>query len=333
MTVDVVILGASHPAAEAILDLLGDRDFPVNNLTLLDDEDFTAQRLEFRGKPYRIKDIEKYSFAERAIVFNLQAEKQYLDVALEKHCYIIDCQAITDNAPLVIAGLATVDNPLAKDVHSYISPDALTVAIALSIDKIQAISPVRQLVVSSYQAVSSQLQEGISELATQTANLLNIKPVSSDVFDKQIAFNVIPQIGSLQENAYTSYELKIVEELNQLFKQSFATSLMCVSVPVFYGYAASLYVETEQKVDIQNLADAFQAEAGIEYLSGGDEEGVATPVTEAAGQPELFISRLREDLSGKAAITYWLVSDNIRHGMALNAVKIAEGLCEIIRPL
>ncbi|MGB0467808.1 MAG: aspartate-semialdehyde dehydrogenase, partial [Pontibacterium sp.] len=204
-----------------------------------------------------------------------------------------------------------------------------------TIQMLMALAPVYREVgierinISTYQAVSGSGRKGVEEIAGQTARLLNGLPVETDVFAKQITFNVLPLIGELQDNGYSQEEIKLVLETQKILGDDFVrVNPTCVQVPVFFGDAASLHVETRDSMSALDVRGLLESTPGIEVVDEPGDAGYAAPASEAVGNDAVFVSRIREDISSPNGINLWVVSDNIRKGAALNSVQIAELLVQ-----
>ena len=186
---------------------------------------------------------------------------------------------------------------------------------------------IERINVATYQAVSGTGKDGIEELASQTATLLNGKPADCKVYAKQIAFNVLPHIDDFQDNGYTKEEMKMIWETRKIFEdETISVNPTCVRVPVFYGHSEALHIETAKPLDLQTARSLLESAPGIRVLDDRNDGGYPTAVSESAGQDAVFIGRLRADISHERGINMWVVSDNVRKGAALNSVQIAEFL-------
>jgi len=179
--------------------------------------------------------------------------------------------------------------------------------------------------VATYQSVSGAGRLGMDELAKQTAALLNFQEVEPAKFSKQIAFNVIPHIDDFQPNGYTKEEMKMVWETRKILEdESIRVNPTAVRVPVFYGHAEAVHIETRDPIDADTARGLLEAAPGVVVIDERKAGGYPTPVSDAAGKDEVFVGRIRQDISHENGLNLWIVSDNIRKGAALNAVQIAE---------
>jgi aspartate-semialdehyde dehydrogenase len=181
--------------------------------------------------------------------------------------------------------------------------------------------------VATYQAVSGTGKAAIEELARQTAQLLNGQGAKASVYPRQIAFNVLPHIDTFQDNGYTREEMKMVWETRKIFgDESIQVNPTCVRVPVFYGHSEAVHIETRDKLDAETARQLLSAAPGVTVMDEQVDGGYPTPVSDAAGKDDVFVGRIREDISHPLGLSLWVVSDNVRKGAALNSVQIAERL-------
>ena len=167
----------------------------------------------------------------------------------------------------------------------------------------------------------------MSELTTQTQQILQNEPIDPQVFPQQIAFNVLPHIDEFEVNGYTREEMKIVLEMQKIFNDSFlAINPTAVRVPVYCGHSAAVHIETNDKIKVHQAMELLACAPGVELISGPFP--YPTAVQNAAGKDAVFVGRLREDISIANGLNLWVVTDNLRKGAALNAVQIAEQMIQ-----
>jgi len=184
---------------------------------------------------------------------------------------------------------------------------------------------IERINVSTYQAVSGSGKSAIEELAKQTANLLNMKPVEINVYPKQIAFNVIPQIDVFLENGYTKEEMKMVWETKKIMgDDSIKVNPTAVRVPVFFGHSEAIHIETKQKITADEAKKLFREFDGIELIDDHVDGGYPTAVSDAADTNPVYVGRVRENIACENGLNIWVVADNVRKGAATNTVQIAE---------
>ena len=210
------------------------------------------------------------------------------------------------------------------------NPNCSTIQMLVALKPIYDAVGIERINVATYQAVSGTGKEAIEELAGQTASLLNGQEVVREVYPKQIAFNVLPQIDTFQENGYTREEMKMVWETRRIFDDSaIQVNPTCVRVPVFFGHSEAVHIETVDKITAQQARLLLEKAPGIIVMDDRVDGSYPTAVTESAGTDGVFVSRIREDISHPKGLDMWIVADNVRKGAALNSVQIAESLISI----
>ncbi len=203
------------------------------------------------------------------------------------------------------------------------NPNCSTIQMLVALKPIHDAAGIKRINVATYQAVSGSGKSAIDELAGQTASLLNAREVETKVYPKQIAFNVIPQIDVFTENGYTKEEMKMVWETQKIFGDEYImVNPTAVRVPVFYGHSEAIHLETRTPISAEEVRSLMRHAPGVKLIE--NEEDYPTPVSDSAGHDEVFVGRIREDISHESGINMWVVGDNIRKGAATNSVQIAE---------
>ncbi len=328
--VPVAIVGATGAVGEAFLEILEARDFPVGDLYLLASERSEGKRLQFKGKSIAVRRLDQFDFGQAQIgLFSAGGalSEQYAPVAAAAGCVVVDntsCFRYDDDVPLIIpeVNAHALDQYRARNIIA--NPNCSTIQMLVALKPIYDAVGITRINVATYQAVSGAGAGGVSELAAQTANLLNAKEIECKVMPTQIAFNAIPQIGPFQDNGYTMEEMKMVWETQKIFADdAIQVNPTCVRIPVFYGHSEAVHIETREQISAQAVRELLSVAPGVTLL---DDNSYPTAVGEAAGTDPVFVGRIREDLSHPHGIAMWVVSDNVRKGAALNSVQIAERL-------
>ncbi len=328
---DVAVVGATGAVGETMISILEERHFPVNNLYLLASSRSEGKRIDFKGKSLVVGDLEKFDFAKVQIgLFSPGASVSaiYAPKAAQAGCVVVDntSQFRQDkDIPLVVPEV----NPQAiaqyKSRHIIANPNCSTIQMLVALKPIYDAVGIERINVATYQSVSGTGKEAIEELAGQTAALLNGKPITTKVYPKQIAFNVLPHIDIFMENGYTKEEMKMVWETQKIFEDdSILVNPTTVRVPVFYGHSEAVHIETRDKITVEQARALLQRAPGVVLMDERHSGGYPTAVTEAANQDPVFVGRIREDISHPRGLNLWVVADNIRKGAALNAIQIAE---------
>jgi len=328
---DVAVVGATGAVGETMVSILEQRKFPVRNLYPLASSRSAGSRIQFNGKSVTVGDLAEFDFSKAQIgLFSAggSISADFAPKAAEAGCVVVDNTAhfrYDDDIPLVVPEV----NPHAiaqyKNRGIIANPNCSTIQMLVALKPIYDAVGIERINVATYQAVSGTGKEAIEELATQTANLLNMKEVKCEVYPKQIAFNALPHIDVLQDNGYTKEEMKMVWETKKIFEDAaIVVNPTAVRIPVFFGHSEAVHIETREKITAEQARKLLESAPGVKVLDKREAGGYATPVTEAAGNDPVFVSRIREDISHPRGLNLWVVADNVRKGAALNSVQIAE---------
>jgi aspartate-semialdehyde dehydrogenase len=330
-TFDVAVVGATGAVGEAMIEILEQRNFPVDTLYPLASARSAGKSIRFRGKSITVTDLAEFDFSKAQIgLFSAggSISEEYAPIAAAAGCVVIDNTSHfrrDEDIPLVVPEV----NPHAIAGYTnrgiIANPNCSTIQMLVALKPIYDAVGIERINVATYQAVSGTGKEAIEELAKQTAQLLNGKSAETEVYPKQIAFNALPHIDTFQENGYTREEMKMVWETQKIFEdESIFVNPTCVRIPVFYGHSEAVHIETRDKIGLEQVRALLAEAPGVELLDERCDGGYPTPVTEAAGQDPVYVGRLREDISHPRGIDMWVVADNVRKGAALNSVQIAE---------
>ena len=330
-TVDVAVVGATGAVGETMLSILAERKFPVGKVYALASARSKGKRVEFGDKMLVVEDLSEFDFSKVQIgLFSAggSVSKEFAPKAAAAGCIVIDNTSefrYDDDKPLVIPEV----NPHAiadyKATGIIANPNCSTIQMLVALKPIYDAVGIKRINVCTYQAVSGTGKEAIEELAGQTAAILNAKEVKTEVYPKQIAFNVLPQIDVFMENGYTKEEMKMVWETKKIMgDDSIVVNPTAVRVPVFYGHSEALHIETDEKMTADEARAVLSKAAGVQVLDERKDGGYPTAVTEGANNDATYVGRIREDISHEKGLDMWVVSDNVRKGAALNSVQIAE---------
>jgi aspartate-semialdehyde dehydrogenase len=328
---DVAVVGATGAVGETMLEILAERDFPVNNVYPLASERSAGKKIQFKGKHLTIQDLSSFDFSCVQIgLFSAGAaiSEKYAPIAAKAGCVVIDNTSqfrYDDEIPLVVPEV----NPHAiadYKRHGIIAnPNCSTIQMLVALKPLHDAAGIERINVCTYQAVSGTGKEAISELASQTGELLNGRPAEAKVYPRQIAFNVLPQIDVFQDNGYTKEEMKMVWETRKILEdESIQVNPTAVRVPVFYGHSEAVHVETREKLAASQARALLEKAPGIVVLDERKDGGYPTAVSEGATHDPVYVGRIREDISHPRGLDMWVVADNVRKGAALNSIQIAE---------
>jgi aspartate-semialdehyde dehydrogenase len=328
---DVAVVGATGAVGETMLSILEQRKFPVRNLYPLASSRSAGSRIQFNGKSVTIGDLAEFDFSKAQVgLFSAggSISADYAPKAAAAGCVVVDNTShfrYDDDIPLVVPECNAHAIANYKNRGIIANPNCSTIQMLVALKPIYDAVGIERINVATYQAVSGTGKEAIEELASQTANLLNMKEIKCEVYPKQIAFNALPQIDVFQDNGYTKEEMKMVWETKKIFEDAaILVNPTAVRIPVFFGHSEAVHIETREKISVEQARKLLESAPGVKVLDTREPGGYPTAVTEAAGNDPVYVSRIREDISHPRGLNLWVVADNVRKGAALNSVQIAE---------
>ena len=331
--INVAVVGATGAVGEIMLEILAERDFPVNELYPLASERSAGTTVMYKNKPVTVGNLAEFDFSKAQIgLFSAggSISAEYAPKAGDAGCIVIDNTSnfrYEDDIPLVVPEVNSHKIAEYGNRNIIANPNCSTIQMVVALKPIYDAVGIKRISVSTYQAVSGTGKAGIEELAKQTAELLNGRQVETDVYPKQIAFNALPHIDDFQENGYTKEEMKMNWETRKIFNDnSIQVSATCVRIPVFYGHSESVQIETHKPISEHEVKDLLSEAEGVTVIDERQAGGYPTAVSESAGQDSVFVGRIRQDISFPNGVNLWVVADNVRKGAALNSVQIAEKL-------
>ncbi len=330
---NVAVVGATGAVGEAMIAILEERDFPVGEVYALASSNSVGKRIPFKGGSLKVEDLATFDFSKVQIgLFSPGASvsAEYAPKAAAAGCIVIDNTSqfrYDDDIPLVVPEVNPEKIADYKNRGIIANPNCSTIQMLVALKPIYDAVGIERINVCTYQAVSGTGKEAITELVQQTTQLLSGKPITSKVYPKQIAFNVLPQIDVFMDNGYTKEEMKMVWETRKILgDDAIQVNPTAVRVPVFYGHSEALHIETAQKIDVATVRELLQKASGVTVIDEHKDGGYPTAVSDSSGHDDVFVGRIREDISHPRGIDLWVVGDNVRKGAALNSVQIAEEL-------
>jgi aspartate-semialdehyde dehydrogenase len=329
-TVDVAVVGATGAVGEVMVEILEERKFPVGNLHLLASERSEGKKIQFRGRTVTVERLDRFDFRQVQIgLFSAGGaiSADYAPQAAAAGCVVIDNTSkfrYEDDVPLVVPEVNAACIAGYRNRNIIANPNCSTIQMVVALKPLHDAAVIRRINVATYQAVSGAGAGGVRELAGQTANLLNVKPIETGVMPVQIAFNAIPHIDTFLDNGYTKEEMKMVWETQKILDPAIRVNATCVRIPVFYGHSEAVHIETEKKLTAAEARELLIRAPGVQLMDDPRPGGYPTAVGQAAGTDPVFVGRIREDVSHEQGLNLWVVSDNVRKGAALNSIQIAE---------
>ncbi len=328
MGLKVAVVGATGNVGREMLSILDERKFPVDEIFALASNKSKGNAVEFGKKEIIVEDLNEFDFSNADIALFSAGGKisgEYAPKAADKGCVVIDNSSkfrMDKDIPLIVPEVNADEIQYYKERKIIANPNCSTIQMVVALKPLHELSKIKRIVVSSYQSTSGAGKKAMEELFEQTKGIFSNSPVDPNIFQKQISFNVIPQIGSFRSSGYTDEEEKIINETKKILDPNINVSATCVRVPTFIGHAESINIEFAEYVSSEDAVKALSDAPGCNVESFGSEEYI-TPV-ECVGDDATFISRIRNDDSIKNGLNLWVVSDNLKKGAALNTIQIAE---------
>ncbi|MFQ5438734.1 MAG: aspartate-semialdehyde dehydrogenase [Paracoccaceae bacterium] len=328
----IVVAGATGNVGREMLNILAERQFPVDELAVLASRKSLGTECSFGDETHKTQDLDTFDFAGWDIALfavGSEATKKYAPIAAKAGCIVIDNSSLYRYDPLVPLIVPEV-NPEA--IHDYskkniiANPNCSTAQMVVALKPLHDRARIKRVVVSTYQSVSGSGKAAMDELWNQTKGMyVPGQEVAPGVYPKQIAFNVIPHIDVFMEDGQTKEEWKMVAETKKIVDAKIKVTATCARVPVFVGHAEAINIEFEDFLDEDEAREILRTAPGVMVVDKREDGGYVTPV-DCVGDFATFISRIRQDPTIDNGINLWCVSDNLRKGAALNAVQIAETL-------
>jgi len=330
----VAIVGASGAVGQEFLRILAERNFPMDDLVLFGSERSAGRKYSFRGKEYEVKLLQHNDdFKDIDIAFTSAGagtSKEFAEDITKYGCVMIDNSSafrMEEDVPLVVPECNAPD-ALVRPRGIIANPNCTTILMVVVLQPIEQLSHIRRIHVSSYQSASGAGAAAMAELEQQYREIVETGEVKTvNKFPHQLAYNVIPQIDKMTENDYTKEEMKMFNETRKIMHSDVRTSATCVRVSSLRSHSESVWLETEQPLEIADIRKALAVAPGV-TLEDDPQNYVYPMPLESAGKDDVYVGRVRKDLAEDNGITLWLTGDQIRKGAALNAVQIAEYLLE-----
>ena len=327
----VAVVGASGAVGQEFLNVLAERDFPLDELVLFGSARSAGTKYEFKGKKLIVKEL-KHNDDFMGIDIALTSagasvSKEFASTITKHGAVMIDNSSAfryDADVPLVVPEVNPED-ALKRPRNIIANPNCSTIQMVVALKPIDDLSKIKNVRVATYQAASGAGAQGIAELEEQIRQLANGEQATVNKFQYQLAMNVIPQIDIFLENDYTKEEMKMNWETKKIMKTEAEVSATCVRVPVARSHSEAIWVETENELSISEVREAFEKFKGLTVIDHPQKKEYPMPLF-VAGKDDVYVGRLRKDLINSKGITFWCVGDQIKKGAALNAVQIAEWL-------
>lgn len=327
----IAIVGASGAVGQEFLTVLAEREFPITELTLFGSARSAGKVYEFKGQKYTVKELKHNDdFKDIDIAFTSAGGGISVEFAptITKHgAIMIDNSSafrMDADVPLVVPEVNGEDAKI-RPRGIIANPNCTTIQLVVALNAIESISHIKKVHVATYQAASGAGATAMDELVNQFKQLANEEPATVEKFAYQLAYNLIPQVDVFTENGYTKEELKMYNETRKIMHSDIEVSATCVRVPVVRAHSEATWIETEKPISVEEARAAFAKGQGVVLQDNPSEKGYPMPLF-VANKDEVYVGRIRKDISNPNGLTFWTVSDQIKKGAALNAVQIAEYL-------
>lgn len=328
----IAIVGVSGAVGQELLKILDQRNFPLTDLVLFGSKRSAGNTYNFKGKKYTVKELQQnddFKGVDIALVSAGGSTSIEFANTITKHgAIMIDNSSafrMEDDVPLVVPEVNAKD-ALNAPRNIIANPNCTTIQMVVSLKPIENLSHIKRVHVSTYQSASGAGASAMKELLQQIKDVaLEKNEIQVEKFAYQLALNLIPHIDSFTENGYTKEEMKMFNETRKIMHSDIKVSASCVRVPVMRAHSENIWVETEDELSVAQIRQAFENFNGIIVEDNPADKKYPMPLF-LSGKNEVFVGRIRKDLTNPKGITFWSVSDQIRKGAALNAIQIAEYL-------
>jgi len=327
----VVVVGATGNVGREILNILAERQFPLDEVAAVASARSTGDVIDFgdSGEELKVRNLEHFDFSGWDIALfaaGSEVSKVYAPKAAAAGCTVIDNSSLyrmDPDVPLIVPEVnpEAISGYAAKNIIA--NPNCSTAQLVVALKPLHDAATIKRVVVATYQSVSGAGKRGMDELFEQSRNIFVGDSNEPAFFTKQIAFNVIPHIDSFLEDGSTKEEWKMMVETKKILGSRIKLTATCVRVPVFVGHSEAVNVEFEKEISAQEAQEILREAPGVMLVDKREDGGYVTPV-EVVGEYATYVSRVREDPTVDNGLSLWIVSDNLRKGAALNAVQIAE---------
>ncbi|MDD3727838.1 MAG: aspartate-semialdehyde dehydrogenase [Dysgonamonadaceae bacterium] len=329
----IAIVGISGAVGQELLSVLTERDFPIENLKLFGSARSAGKIYTFKGEEIEVLELQHNDdFKDIDIAFVSAGGSTSVEFAptITKHgAIMIDNSSafrMDDDVPLVVPEI-NAEDALNRPRNIIANPNCTTTQLVVSLKAIENLSHITKAHVSTYQAASGAGSAAMDELEEQYAQIQRGEKPTVSKFAYQLAYNVIPQVDSFTDNGYTKEEMKMYHETRKIMHSDIKVSATCIRVPVLRAHSESVWLETERPISVEEAKEAFANTPGIVLMDDAEKQEYPMPLF-SEGKDEVFVGRVRKDLTNENGLTFWSVSDQIKKGAALNAVQIAEYLIE-----
>jgi aspartate-semialdehyde dehydrogenase len=333
MAYNVAIVGATGNVGREMLTILEELEFPVAEMHAVASRKSKGIEVAWKDSVVRCEVIDTFDWSKVDIVLMSaggDVSREWSEKIGKAGPIVIDNSSAFRKDPDVPLIVPEVNPDAIKDARKkniIANPNCSTAQLVVALKPLHDAAKIKRAVVSTYQSVSGAGKEGMDELWNQTKAIYGLGDASPKKFPKQIAFNVIPFIGAFRDDGYTDEEAKMWDETHKMLDPAIKLTVTCVRVPVFVGHSESVTVEFDKPISPDEARAILREAPSVLVVDKQEHDGYITPV-DAAGDHAVYVSRIRKDHTVENGLSFWVVSDNLRKGAALNAIQIAQLLDE-----
>ena len=327
----VAIVGVSGAVGQEFLKVLEERNFPLSELVLFGSARSAGNEYEFKGKKLTVKELkhgDDFKDIDIALTSAGASISKEFATTITKHgAIMIDNSSAfryEDDIPLVVPEV-NAEDARNRPRNIIANPNCSTIQMVVALKAIENLSHVKRVKVATYQASSGAGAQGVAELEQQIREIVKGEEITIKKFPYQLAMNIIPHIDTFLDNDYTKEEMKMNWETKKIMHSDIEVSATCVRIPVARAHSEAIWAETQEPLSAEQVRDAFEKFEGITVVDNPSEKQYPMPLF-VSGKDDVYVGRIRKDITDPCGITFWCVSDQIKKGAALNAVQIAEWL-------
>ncbi len=325
----IAIVGTSGAVGQELLKVLEERNFPADELLLFGSARSTGSIYNYKAKPIEVRELKENDDFRGVDIALTSAggatSKKYADTITKHGAVMIDNSSafrMDDDVPLVVPELNAGDlHNLPRNIVA--NPNCTTIQMVVCLKPIEALSHVKRVHAATYQSASGAGAAAMQELVDQIRQIAGGEEVTVDKFPYQLMLNLIPQVDVFTDNLYTKEEMKMYNESRKIMHSDIEVSTTCVRVPVMRNHSEALWIETEDELTVEQVREAMRKADGITLVDEPENQVYPMPIN-CEGKDDIFVGRIRKDLTNPKSIALWCVGDQIKKGAALNAVQIAE---------
>ena len=326
---NIAIVGATGLVGKTFLELLESDHFVDSKIHLVASNKSKGREVSFRNSVHVVNSLEEFDFSEMDVVFfsaGTEVAKEYAAKAESAGCFVVDnssCFRKDENIPLIVPEVNSEDVTERTIPGIVANPNCSTIQMVVALKPLHDLFVINRIDVTTFQAVSGTGRLAQDELTNQIKDQMSGETPSPQIYNKQIAFNVLPHCGDFEPNGFTKEEMKIIWETHRILNPNIEIAATCVRVPVLNGHSQSVHIETREPLNIDAVKECLSEAAGVKLVKGMGSESYPTAL-EVDGTDPVHVGRVRIDLWNKNRVNLWIVADNLRKGAALNSIQIAE---------